>query len=170
MKQMRRLTGEMLLYCFAVVLATGAYLAWFRPDGGTVVYDGPYEPLRGVELSSAYAAALETGLATPGGLAIRHLHHSSSMLLAAGVAVWVLLGLFRYVPALLAAGPAALAVVTGERAGDVEGHVPHLAAALALGAALAFSVRRESARTARAPAYVLLVAALAVSVVLWQGW
>ncbi|MEU4573586.1 hypothetical protein [Nonomuraea sp. NPDC023979] len=124
MKQMRRLTGEMLLYCFAVVLATGAYLAWFRPDGGTVVYDGPYEPLRGVELSSAYAAALDTGLATPGGLAIRHLHHSSSMLLAAGVAVWVLLGLFRYVPA----------------------------------------------RTARAPAYVLLVAALAVSVVLWQGW
>ncbi|MBA3400050.1 MAG: ubiquinol-cytochrome c reductase cytochrome b subunit, partial [Acidimicrobiia bacterium] len=53
------LWGEVALYCFVVLLATGTYLTlFFEGSQSEVVYDGSYEPLRGTEMSAAYASTL----------------------------------------------------------------------------------------------------------------
>ena len=39
--------GELALYCFVVLLATGVYLTFFfHPSATEVVYQGSYAPLR----------------------------------------------------------------------------------------------------------------------------
>jgi hypothetical protein len=41
MERARQLVGEMLIYCFVVVLLTGAVLAYFYPPSGRMVpYSG----------------------------------------------------------------------------------------------------------------------------------
>ncbi|MGN9845289.1 hypothetical protein ACTMTI_44930 [Nonomuraea sp. H19] len=68
MERARQLVGEMLIYCFVVVLLTGGFLAFFyTPDGQTVSYGGSYEPLRGVPMSAAYDSVLRIrGTPQPG--------------------------------------------------------------------------------------------------------
>ena len=52
--------GEMALYSFIILLLTGIYLAlFFDPSITKVIYDGAYLPLNGVEMSRAYATALD---------------------------------------------------------------------------------------------------------------
>ena len=47
--------GEVALFCFVVLLLTGVFLTLFYVPAGTpVVYDGPYLPLQGREISAAY--------------------------------------------------------------------------------------------------------------------
>jgi ubiquinol-cytochrome c reductase cytochrome b subunit len=54
------LLGEIALYGFVVLLITGVYLTlFFDPSMTEVTYNGVYQPLRGVEMSRAYASALE---------------------------------------------------------------------------------------------------------------
>ncbi|MCU1369299.1 MAG: ubiquinol-cytochrome c reductase cytochrome b subunit, partial [Ilumatobacteraceae bacterium] len=49
------LLGEVALYSFVVLLATGVYLTFFFDSSTNVVtYDGSYGPLRGVEMTEAY--------------------------------------------------------------------------------------------------------------------
>ena len=49
--------GELALYCFVVLVLTGVYLTFFfDPSPAQVVYDGSYEPLRGVEMTAGLPA------------------------------------------------------------------------------------------------------------------
>ena len=50
------LLGEVALYAFVVLVATGIYLTFFFVDSTReVVYHGPYAPLQGQQMSEAYA-------------------------------------------------------------------------------------------------------------------
>ena len=50
------LLGEIAMYSFIVLLLTGVYLTlFFDPSMNDVAYNGVYQPLRGVEMSKAYA-------------------------------------------------------------------------------------------------------------------
>src|SRR5680860_977528 len=52
--------GEVALYSFIVMLLTGVFLTfWFQPSMGEITYQGSYAPLRGIEMSQAYASTLE---------------------------------------------------------------------------------------------------------------
>ncbi|MGP3955746.1 hypothetical protein ACTWPT_07085 [Nonomuraea sp. 3N208] len=182
MERARQLVGEMLVYCFVVVLLTGSFLAFFyTPDGQMVPYDGSYEPLRGVPMSAAYDSVLRISFEVRGGLPIRQLHHSSSVLLVLGTVVWALLGRFRYVLALLGLGLVLLSGLAGYGSADdllsdtVLGKLPivlwyglHVLAALVLGATLVISSHREAARHPRTPAFVALSLALTALVFLWR--
>jgi len=180
MERARQLVGEVLIGCFLVVLLTGGYLAFhYSPSGAEVVYEGSYEPLRGVPMSSAYASTLEVGFDVPGGLLAREVHHTSWVVLVVGAVVWALLGRLRYAVAVLALG--GLAVLGGHGAvgdlvtGTVLGRVPvpvwyglHLAAAVAILVVLVVSSRREAARRPRTVGFVAL--AVAVTVVIFFPW
>ena len=53
------LLGEIALYAFVVLLATGVFLSlYFVPSSTDVIYQGAYLPLRGVHMSAAYASSL----------------------------------------------------------------------------------------------------------------
>jgi ubiquinol-cytochrome c reductase cytochrome b subunit len=68
--------GEVALYSFVVLVATGVFLAlFFEPSLETTVYTGPYEPLRGREVTAAYDSALALSFEVPAGLLMRQTHH-----------------------------------------------------------------------------------------------
>ena len=70
------LLGEIALYSFIILLLTGVYLAlFFDPSITKVIYDGGYLPLNGVEMSRAYATALDISFEVRGGLFVRQMHH-----------------------------------------------------------------------------------------------
>ncbi|MFI0423420.1 hypothetical protein [Spongiactinospora sp. 9N601] len=171
----------MLVYFLVVLLLSGAFLAFhYSPGGGTVVYTGEYEPLRGVEMSGAYASILSLGFDVPGGLFVRRLHFNATVLLALGTVVWALLGRLRYAPAVLGLGLCLAGALAGFGSADdllsgtVLGRVPavvwyglHLVTALALGVTLVVSARREAARAPRTPGFVALTLALSALLLLW---
>ena len=73
--------GEMALYSFIILLLTGIYLAlFFDPSITKVIYDGAYTPLNGVEMSRAYATALDISFEVRGGLFIRQMHHWAALM------------------------------------------------------------------------------------------
>src|SRR6195952_486941 len=52
--------GEIALWSFVILLLTGVFLTlWFVPSMGEVTYNGSYNPLRGIEMSEAFASTLE---------------------------------------------------------------------------------------------------------------
>src|SRR6201996_8540746 len=54
------LLGEICLYSFIVLLLTGVYLTLFYdPSTTEVTYNGVYQPLRGLQVSKAYASTLD---------------------------------------------------------------------------------------------------------------
>jgi ubiquinol-cytochrome c reductase cytochrome b subunit len=68
--------GEVALYAFVVLVATGIFLAlFFEPSLDPVTYRGPYAPLQGREVSAAYASALDLSFDVPAGLLMRQTHH-----------------------------------------------------------------------------------------------
>ncbi|MCB0937418.1 MAG: cytochrome b, partial [Mycobacterium sp.] len=70
------LLGEVALYSFIVLLLTGVYLTlFFDPSMAEVTYNGVYQPLRGVEMSRAYASALDISFEVRGGMFVRQVHH-----------------------------------------------------------------------------------------------
>jgi ubiquinol-cytochrome c reductase cytochrome b subunit len=70
------LLGEIALYCFLVLVVTGVYLTlFFEPSLERVTYEGGYEPLRGREVSQAYASALDLSFEVKAGLLLRQTHH-----------------------------------------------------------------------------------------------
>ena len=49
------LLGEIALFAYVVLVATGVFLTFFfTADTRPVIYDGPYVPLRGAEVSAAW--------------------------------------------------------------------------------------------------------------------
>ena len=54
------LLGEIAMYSFIVLLLTGVYLTlFFDPSMAEVTYNGAYQPLRGVDMSKAFASTLD---------------------------------------------------------------------------------------------------------------
>jgi ubiquinol-cytochrome c reductase cytochrome b subunit len=82
------LLGEIALYSFIVLLITGVYLTlFFDPSMAEVTYSGVYQPLRGVEMSKAFASALDISFEVRGGLFVRQIHHWAALMFAAAIMV-----------------------------------------------------------------------------------
>ncbi|HEU5025884.1 MAG TPA: ubiquinol-cytochrome c reductase cytochrome b subunit [Spirillospora sp.] len=80
------LIGEIALYSFLVLLASGVFLTFFfKPSMGEVVYHGSYAPLRGVEMSEAYASTLHISMDVRGGLLVRQVHHWSALIFVSAI-------------------------------------------------------------------------------------
>jgi ubiquinol-cytochrome c reductase cytochrome b subunit len=80
--------GEIALYSFIIVLLSGIYLSLFyKPSMIEVLYDGPYVPLKGVEMSEAYDSTLVISFEVRGGLLMRQIHHWSALFFVAAIAV-----------------------------------------------------------------------------------
>jgi ubiquinol-cytochrome c reductase cytochrome b subunit len=72
--------GEVALYAFVVLVATGVFLAlFFDPSTATTNYFGAYDVLRGREVSLAYESALKLSFEVPGGLLMRQTHHWAAL-------------------------------------------------------------------------------------------
>ncbi|MFN2617637.1 MAG: cytochrome bc complex cytochrome b subunit [Thermoleophilaceae bacterium] len=70
------LLGEVALYAFIVLVATGIYLTlFFEPSLSKSVYEGSYAPLRGIEVSDAYRSVIDISFDVKAGLLIRQTHH-----------------------------------------------------------------------------------------------
>ncbi len=68
--------GEIALYSFVVLLATGVFLTlYFVPSQTIVTYHGVYKPLDGIKMSEAYASTVNISFAVRAGLLIRQMHH-----------------------------------------------------------------------------------------------
>ncbi|HEX5984093.1 MAG TPA: cytochrome b, partial [Solirubrobacterales bacterium] len=52
--------GEIAMYCFVVLVATGIFLTFYYvPSDSTVHYQGSYLPLQGTAMSGAYESVLK---------------------------------------------------------------------------------------------------------------
>src|SRR5271170_2972159 len=68
--------GEISLYSFVVLLATGVFLSlYFVPSTQQVVYHGSYKPLDGQWVSEAFRSTVNISFDVRGGLLIRQMHH-----------------------------------------------------------------------------------------------
>ena len=78
--------GEIALYSFVVLLATGVYLSlFFESSLSRTVYDGGYAPLAGTEVSRAYASAVRLSFDVPAGLLIRQTHHWAALVFVVAI-------------------------------------------------------------------------------------
>ena len=85
------LLGEVALYAFVVLVATGIYLAlFFEPSLADTVYTGPYAPLQGVPMSEAYRSAVDLSLSVDAGLLMRQTHHWAADVFVAAVVLHLL--------------------------------------------------------------------------------
>ena len=83
--------GEVALYSFVILLLSGTFLTFFfDPSMAETHYDGSYVPLRGIEMSMAYASSLDISFDIRGGLFMRQVHHWSALLFVAAVSVHML--------------------------------------------------------------------------------
>jgi quinol---cytochrome-c reductase cytochrome b subunit len=83
--------GEIALYSFIILILTGTYLSFFFDASmGDVVYNGSYVPLRGVEMSRAYASTLHISFDVRGGLVIRQIHHWAALMFIAAMLIHML--------------------------------------------------------------------------------
>jgi ubiquinol-cytochrome c reductase cytochrome b subunit len=55
-----------------------------------VVYDGEYAPLKGLEMSAAYASTLDISFEVRGGLLMRQIHHWAALIFMVGIVVHLL--------------------------------------------------------------------------------
>ncbi len=82
------LLGEIALFSFVILLATGVFLTLFyRPDAQAVIYEGPYEPLIGQEVSAAYASVMRISFEVRSGLAMRQIHHWAALIFVGSIVV-----------------------------------------------------------------------------------
>ncbi|MGH2914644.1 MAG: cytochrome bc1 complex cytochrome b subunit [Solirubrobacteraceae bacterium] len=80
------LLGEIALYAFIVLIATGTYLALFYDDStAKTVYHGSYIPLDGATMSAAYKSVLQISLSYKAGLLIRQTHHWAADVFVASI-------------------------------------------------------------------------------------
>ena len=80
------LLGEVALYAFVVLIATGIYLTlFFDPSTAKTVYHGAYAPLDGVRMSDAYKSVVDISLSDKAGLLIRQTHHWAADVFVAAI-------------------------------------------------------------------------------------
>jgi ubiquinol-cytochrome c reductase cytochrome b subunit len=83
--------GEIALYSFVILLLSGTFLTfWFDPSMEHVTYEGSYVPLKDVEMSAAYASALNISFDIRGGLLMRQIHHWAALIFMAAIVVHLL--------------------------------------------------------------------------------
>jgi ubiquinol-cytochrome c reductase cytochrome b subunit len=115
------LLGEIALYCFLVLVATGVYLTFFfKPSYAHVVYHGDYVPLRGTKMTEAFRSTLDLSYRWKAGLLIRQTHHWAANVFIASIVMHLfrvfLTGAFRKprdINAWIGITMLALAVVEG---------------------------------------------------------
>jgi ubiquinol-cytochrome c reductase cytochrome b subunit len=82
------LLGEIALYSFVVLIATGVFLSlFFVPSANEVVYHGVYKPLRGARVSAAFASTVDLSFVVRSGLVIRQMHHWAADVFVGAIAV-----------------------------------------------------------------------------------
>jgi ubiquinol-cytochrome c reductase cytochrome b subunit len=89
------------LTSLAITIISGVYLAlFFDPSMSMLSYRGPVGYLRGVEMTRAYASALDISFGVRGGLFVRQLHSWSASLFIASLVVMLatafFTGVFRH--------------------------------------------------------------------------
>src|ERR1051325_5541077 len=78
------LLGEIALYSFIVLIGSGVYLSlFFDPSMREVTYSGDFKNLQGVEMSRAFASALDISFGVRGGLFVRQVHHWAALIFVA---------------------------------------------------------------------------------------
>jgi ubiquinol-cytochrome c reductase cytochrome b subunit len=82
------LFGEIALYSFVVLVATGVYLTlFFEPSTAQTTYSGSYAPLQGVAVSEAYNSTLRIVFDVPAGLLVRQAHHWAALIFMVAIVV-----------------------------------------------------------------------------------
>ena len=85
------LLGEIALYSFIVLIATGTFLAlFFNPDTTQVLYHGAYRALDAQSVSGAYASTLHISFDVSGGLLARQVHHWAALVFVAAITLHLL--------------------------------------------------------------------------------
>jgi ubiquinol-cytochrome c reductase cytochrome b subunit len=85
------LLGEVALYAFVVLVATGVYLTlFFEPSLAPVHYHGPYLPLQGREMSEAYKSTVDLSFQVKAGLLLRQTHHWAADFFVAAIVLHLL--------------------------------------------------------------------------------
>ncbi len=80
------LLGEVALYAFVVLVATGIYLTlFFEPSLTQVHYHGAYAPLQGRTMSEAYKSAVDLSFKVKAGLLMRQTHHWAADVFVAAI-------------------------------------------------------------------------------------
>jgi quinol---cytochrome-c reductase cytochrome b subunit len=83
--------GEVALYSFIAILLSGTFLTFFfEPTMTEVHYDGSYAPLKGIQMSAAYASTLDITFDIRGGLLMRQVHHWAALLFVAAIGLHML--------------------------------------------------------------------------------
>ncbi|WP_010525649.1 cytochrome bc complex cytochrome b subunit [Nesterenkonia sp. F] len=83
--------GEVALYSFVILIISGIFLTfWFDPSMATVEYEGKYAPMNGMEMSAAYASALDISFDVRGGLFMRQIHHWAALVFVMAMSVHML--------------------------------------------------------------------------------
>jgi ubiquinol-cytochrome c reductase cytochrome b subunit len=78
--------GEVALYSFLILIATGTFLTFFFDASSTpVVYRGAYTPLAGATISTAYDSALRISFQVHAGLLFRQVHHWTALVFLAAI-------------------------------------------------------------------------------------
>jgi ubiquinol-cytochrome c reductase cytochrome b subunit len=85
------LLGEVALYAFVVLVATGVYLTlFFEPSLAETTYSGSYKPLRGLPMSEAYRSAVDLSFDVTSGLLMRQTHHWAANVFVAAIVLHLL--------------------------------------------------------------------------------
>ncbi len=80
--------GEIALYSFIVLVATGVFLTlYFVPSQHEVVYHGSYLPLVGQRVSEAYASTIRLSFQVRAGLLMRQMHHWAANIFVGSIVV-----------------------------------------------------------------------------------
>jgi ubiquinol-cytochrome c reductase cytochrome b subunit len=75
------LFGELALYSFVALVATGIFLMLFyTPSETKTIYEGSYVPLHGVEMTEAYRSVMRLSFDVRAGLLMRQTHHWAALL------------------------------------------------------------------------------------------
>src|SRR6266545_5317061 len=82
------LLGEIALFCLVVLIFTGVFLSFFfTPDTRETIYDGPYTPLKGQEVSAAYDSTMRLSFEVRAGLVMRQTHHWAALVFVAAIVI-----------------------------------------------------------------------------------
>jgi ubiquinol-cytochrome c reductase cytochrome b subunit len=85
------LLGEIALYSFIVLVASGTFLAlFFDPSTRELTYQGSYGTLHGAQVSAAYASTLKLSFDVKGGLLVRQVHHWTALVFVAAITLHLL--------------------------------------------------------------------------------
>jgi len=80
------LLGEVALFCFVILVATGTFLTFFYvASPAPVTYNGTYEPLKGSQVSAAFDSVMHLSFDVRAGLLMRQIHHWTALVFVAVV-------------------------------------------------------------------------------------